>query len=395
MNLINRKRYLDKLIEYTNKDFIKVLVGVRRVGKSSILALYKDYLEKNNEMDSVLSINFDNPEYLFVSSASILADLLKSKVTEKTKYILLDEVQLIPGWERVVNACFATKRYDLTITGSNAAMLSSELATYLTGRYVEINVLPLSYNEFLTFKGETSSSKLFEEYISFGGLPAIVLLEGSDNKRAILNSIYDSILYNDIVKRCKNINPAIIDCLVMLLNDSIGFPVSINKITNTMKSKGYKVYFELLSDYIKALKEAELFYPVQFCFIKGRERFGVIDKYYSVDTGFINLTKSMLSENYGSLLENIVYLELKRRGYEISVGREDSLEVDFVAKRNNEISYYQVSESILDSNTRDKEFNSLSSIADNWSKTILSMDTHDYSRNGIKCKNIIDFLLEE
>ncbi len=394
MSLINRSDYMDKLIRYTDTDFIKVLIGVRRCGKSSLLTLYRQYLEESYGKESVLNLNFDTPEFIAVDSAEKLVEVLRERITDKSRYLLLDEVQLIPGWERVVNAYFATKQYDITITGSNAVMLSSELATHLTGRYVEIEVLPLSFKEFLTFTEKESSPKAFDEYAVFGGFPAIVLLKEDRDKIDSLKAIYDSILYNDVLKRERGLNAAMLEKIILHLNDSIGYPVSINKIVNTLKSKGYKIYYELLTRYLKILSDCELYYQTQFCFIKGRERFGLVDKYYIVDSGFLTITKSLLSENHGAVLENIVFLELKRRGYEVFVGRDGALEVDFIAKKQNEIAYFQVTESLLDSATRKREFKSLEVIEDNWPKYILSLDTHDYSQGGIINKSIIDFLME-
>lgn len=395
MELIERKGYLDRLKRYTDSNFIKVITGVRRSGKSSMLSLYNGYLCHEYGRKKVLQLNIDTPEFLDINTKDEFATLLSNRVTKDTRYILIDEVQLVSGWERVINAYYATGKYDITITGSNSQMLSSELATHLTGRYVEIKVFPLSYKEFLKFKKLETSIALFDEYLTYGGFPSIVLLDGEREKIDAIRAILDSILYNDILRRNRNFKPELIDKLLALLNDSIGFPVSLNKIMHSLKSIGFKVYYELIADYLKAFEMSYIFLDAQYFYIKGKERFGLVDKYYSIDPGFMNITRSKASQNYGSVLENVVFLELLRRGYDVSIGRENSLEIDFVATRNNEVRYFQVTESLLDPKTREREFKGLSAINDNWPKQILSMDIHDYSEKGIENKNIVEFLLEE
>ena len=274
-------------------------------------------------------------------------------------------------------------------------MLSYDLATHLTGRYVEIEVLPLSYKEFLTFSGLQKGEHSFDAYLMHGGFPSIVLLDGDREKTYSLKAVMDSILYNDVLKRSRSLKADILDKIMHLLNDSVGSPVSINKIVHSLKSAGLKVYCELIAEYLDILSKSYLFMTSQFYYIKGRERFGLIDKYYSIDTGFINLTKSSGSENYGALLENAVFLELRRRGFEVSIGRENSYEVDFIARHGNDTEYYQVSETIRDPATREREFRSLENIDDNYPKYIISMDVHDYSMKGIKNVNMMDFLLQE
>lgn len=395
MELIERKGYLDRLKRYTDSNFIKVITGVRRSGKSSILSIYNGYLCHEHGKKKVLQLNIDTPEFLDINTKDEFATLLSNRVTKDTRYILIDEVQLVSGWERVINAYYATGKYDITITGSNSQMLSSELATHLTGRYVEIKVFPLSYKEFLKFKKLETSIALFDEYLAYGGFPSIVLLDGEREKIDAIRAILDSILYNDILRRNRSFKPELIDKLLVLLNDSIGFPVSLNKIMHSLKSIGFKVYYELIADYLKAFEMSYIFLDAQYFYIKGKERFGLVDKYYSIDPGFMNITRSKASQNYGSVLENVVFLELLRRGYDVSIGRENSLEIDFVATRNNEVRYFQVTESLLDPKTREREFKGLSAINDNWPKQILSMDIHDYSEKGIENKNIVEFLLEE
>lgn len=390
MDYIERKKYLDKLKAFTDADFIKVLCGVRRSGKSSILQMYSKYLSEKCGAESVLEINMDSPRYFSIRTAEELNQIIAEKLTCKTRYILLDEVQLVDNWERIVNAYYGTKQYDITITGSNVILFSTELSSLLTGRYVSIDVFPLSYKEYLTFKTNGS----FDDYVEYGGLPAIVRLEGEKERFDALQSTLNSILYTDVLRRNTGFKVPVLDSLVAYLNDSIGYPVSLNKLEHTLKSAKLKVYYELLTEYLKTLTNAYLFQICEPYHLKGKERFGAINKYYAIDTGFVNLTRNIASENYGVLLENIVYLELRRRGYSIVTGREEKIEVDFVARKGRDIVYYQVSESIIDRATRDREFRSLEAIDDNYPKLVLSMDTHDYSRDGILHRNIEKFLLE-
>lgn len=392
MNYIVRPDYLNKLKDYTNTDFIKVLSGIRRCGKSTILQMYADMLASEYGSDSVLLINFDSPDYLDVTNAKELAALLKEKLSDMTKYVLLDEIQLIEGWERVISAYYSAKRYELVLTGSNAQMLSSELATHLTGRYVEIAVYPLSYREFLTFRQQDSSNVMFEEYLQYGSMPAVVNSDSREKKFNILQSILDSILFNDVLRRSPSVKADVLIRVVKVLNDNVGYPVSLNKIAHSLKSAGYKAYYESVSSLVDTLISSMLYLQAEFMLLKGRERFGSQLKLYCADHGIMNLTRSHKTENYSSLLENIVFVELKRRGYKISIGREGAYEVDFIAERGKTIEYYQVTESLLNQDTREREFRSLEAIRDNYPKYILSMDSHDFSRNGIICRNLVDFL---
>ena len=398
--IIGRETYLKKLKDYTSTDIIKVITGVRRCGKSSLLLMYKSWLEENFGEDSVLYIRFDGPEFILNKRVKAMVDKLKADITEKTRFLLFDEVQLIKGWEEVVNAYYSTGLYEITLTGSNADMLSSELSTLLTGRYTEIKMLPLSFGEYLNFKGIKGESieKEFEEYILYGGFPITALLDSPEQKRDMLQSILDSILFNDVRSKIgSDANNESLIRLVAFFNDATGFPVLLNNLMHKIKSAGYKMYHDLIVKYVNAFKASYLYYNVEFHTIKGGERFSQVDKYYPVDIGLIALTKGNLSENYGSVLENIVFLELKRMGYDVSVGKNDSdsSEVDFIASKGSERIYVQVTASLINDVAREREFHALEEIRDNYPKLILSMDRHDYSKNGIKHMYIPSFLLSE
>ena len=397
--VIERPFYLKKLKSYTGSDIIRVITGVRRCGKSSLLLIYKAWLEEQYGEGSVIYLSFDGPDFILDKSIYKMTDSIKSVMTNDTRFMLLDEVQLMEGWETVVNAYYSTGQYEITITGSNAKMLSSELATMLTGRYMEIEMFPLSFYEYSQFKSQqdTGQDKLFEEYMMYGGFPITALLDEPMQKTDMLKSILDSILFNDVrPKTGSDANNDTLSRLVAFLNDAVGFPVSRNNLMNRIKSAGYKMYTDLISRYMDAFSSSFLYYNAQFHTIKGGERFGQTDKYYPVDTGFINLTKGNMSENYGSILENIVFLELKRRGMKVSIGRNnDKSEVDFIAVKGTEKTYIQVSTTLVDKNTRQREFQALKSIDDNFPKLILSLDRHDFSRDGIRNIYIPDFLMNE
>lgn len=396
---IERPFYLEKLKSYTGSDIIRVITGVRRCGKSSLLLIYKAWLEEKYGEGSVIYLSFDGPDFILDKSIYKMTDSIKSVMTNDTRFMLLDEVQLMEDWETVVNAYYSTGQYEITITGSNAKMLSSELATMLTGRYMEIEMFPLSFYEYSQFKSQqgVGQDKLFEEYVMYGGFPITALLDEPMQKTDMLKSILDSILFNDVRPKIgSDANNETLSRLVAFLNDAVGFPVSRNNLIHRIKSAGYKMYTDLISRYMDAFSSSFLYYNAEFHTVKGGERFGQTDKYYPVDTGFIYLTKGNMSENYGSLLESVVFLELKRRGMKVSVGRNnDRSEVDFIAVKGAEKAYIQVSATLADENTRRREFQALESIADNFPKLILSLDKHDFSRDGIRNIYIPDFLMSE
>ena len=396
--VIERPFYLEKLKSYTGSDIIRVITGVRRCGKSSLLLIYKAWLEEQYGENSVIYLNFDGPDFILDKSLRTMNEAIRAVITKDTRFMLLDEVQLMEGWETVVNAYYSTGQYEMTITGSNAKMLSSELATLLTGRYMEIEMFPLSFYEFSSFKSAhgTGQDQLFEEYLMYGGFPITALLDEPIQKTDMLKSILDSILFNDVRPKIgSDANNETLSRLVAFLNDAVGFPVSRNNLMHRIKSAGYKMYTDLISRYMDAFRSSFLYYNAEFHTVKGGERFGQTDKYYSVDTGLIYLTKGNMSENYGSLLENVVFLELRRRGLKVSAGRNrsDGSEVDFIALRGTEKSYIQVTASLMDENTRQREFQALESIDDNFPKLILSMDRHDFSHDGIRNIYIPDFLM--
>jgi len=394
--LINREQYLDKLVIYTDKNLIKVITGVRRCGKSFLLQLFRSTLMgRGIPEDHIIYLNFEDQAYRDIQDASDLNSYLTQRLVDQSRYyILLDEVQYIENWERVVNSLRLKDHIDLTITGSNASLLSSELATLLAGRYVQIEMFPLSFVEYLEFSDQRGSDKeiAFNDYMQFGSFPTVVLNESKQLKTDFLRALYDSIIIKDIVTRHKVKDVESLHKVVRFLFDAIGNPLSIQKIVNTIKSAGGESSHEMIGNYLKYLEEAYVFYPVKRFDLKGKEILKTQGKYYGIDTGMRNLIVSPACANFGFVLENLVFLELKRRGYEVYIGKINEMEIDFYCRKLDEIFYIQVAQSLLDEQTRAREFRGLLSVPDNYPKIILSMDRIDFSSQGIKNINLIQFL---
>lgn len=394
--LINREYYLDKLMSYTDKNLIKVITGVRRCGKSFLLQLYRNaLLGRGIPEDHIIYLNFEDLEFQAIQDANDLNSYLTQRIVDKRSYyILLDEVQFIKNWERSINSFRLKDKIDLTLTGSNASLLSSELATLLAGRYVQIEMFPLSFVEYLEFSDQRGSDKeiAFNDYMQFGSFPTVVLNESKQLKTDFLRALYDSIIIKDIVTRHKVKDVESLHKVVRFLFDAIGNPLSIQKIVNTIKSAGGESSHEMIGNYLKYLEEAYVFYPVKRFDLKGKEILKTQGKYYGIDTGMRNLIVSPASANFGFVLENLVFLELKRRGYEVYIGKINEMEIDFYCRKLDEIFYIQVAQSLLDEQTRAREFRGLLSVPDNYPKIILSMDRIDFSSQGIKNINLIQFL---
>ena len=313
--------------------------------------------------------------------------------------VLLDEVQQVSSWERVINSFFVDANVDIFITGSNAYLLSSELSTLLSGRYVEIKMQPLSFKEYLEFLDsdkEMSLQEKFNQYLEYGGLPTIVeLLDNPDTIGPFLEGIYNTVLMKDVIERNGVRDAALLESILKFIAANIGSIVSTKKISDYLTSSGRKTTSDTIDNYLKMLENAFIIYKANRYDLKGKMFLKTLEKYYIVDIGIRNRLIGLRNTDYGHVLENIVYLELLRRGYEVSIGKIGSLEVDFVASKPNEKIYYQVSATIMDEKTRERELRPLESISDNYPKYILTMDQivfNDYS--GIRVKNIIDFLLE-
>ena len=404
----NRDEYLKKLIVFKDKSQIKVITGVRRCGKSALLELFKEYLLKecNADAKNIVQINFELEEFRNIVDSTDLYDYIKERIkkTKGTVYLLLDEIQVVKNWEKAVNSLNIDSDVDIYITGSNAYLLSSELSTFLSGRYVEIKMLPLSYKEFLDFNNLESSRENFDLFLKYGGMPAVSEYEFNEvGTYTMLEGIYSTAMLKDVIERNNFGNEKLLRNIVLYLSDNIGSFISARNISNYLSSN--KEYVEdekkgtghsTVLSYISALEKAFIFYPVSRYDIKGKEYLKTLQKYYIVDTGIRNMLLGYRDVDRGHILENVVYLELLRRGYKVSIGKVGSKEVDFVATKPDEKTYFQVTESLLDKSVKERELSALQSIKDHHEKVILSMDVNFVmSENGIKFKNIIDFLLEE
>lgn len=392
---IYRKQYIDKLISLKDKNIIKVLTGIRRCGKSTILNQFKDYLisiginEKN-----IISINFEDKNNSYLSNSDTLHEYILNNTNKNTKnYIFLDEIQNVVGFEKCVDSLLLRDYLDLYITGSNSYMLSGELATFLTGRYIQIHVLPLSFNEYLGYYGETDELKKYNDYINYGGFPYLINLSDSNEKLEYLDSVYNTVLMKDVISRKKVNDPLILESVCRFLFDNIGSCVSTKKISDTLASNGRKNSVHTIEEYLNALTESYVLYKVNRYDIKGKQLLKTQEKYYLSDLGLRTyLLGKSFDKNMGHILENVIFLELKRRGYKIYIGKNDSTEVDFVVETENDLIYIQVALSVREQNTLDRELNPLKNIPDHFRKYIITLDYDTNIYNGIKQISAMDFL---
>jgi uncharacterized protein len=401
MQTILRKLYLDKLNVLKDKNFIKVATGVRRCGKSTLMLQFQDVLRNENDKVSILAINMDMPEFRFLAEENwknIYDYIIKHLKKEVTNYVFIDEVQNVPEFEKLLEGLYVHPNIDLYVTGSNAFLLSSELATLLTGRAYEINVLPFSFAEYVEFTGKSSNlDRAFAEYVSTGGFPEAVRLSADGNLYAneYLQMVFKNIYDNDISKRHTIYAEESYHEVVNFLIDSVGSSVSAGNIAKVLTTNKKKIDNKTVVKYINTLVEAYLFYKVNRYDIKGKQHLATQQKYYLVDVGFRNaLLGNELASDAGHLLENIIFLELKRRNNQVWIGKTNNLEVDFVV-RNNEgfTQYYQVSQSVQNPTTLARELAPFESIADHHEKLLITMDYDTGTYNGIKKINAIDWLM--
>ena len=394
--MVERQEYMQKLIQWKDRQVIKVVTGVRRCGKSTLLLMFREFLEKNGvDSKKCISINFEDLRYEELKDYHKLYAYIMEHVTEEGRYyIFLDEIQLVPDFQKAVDSLYLRENVDLYLTGSNAAMLSGELATMLSGRYVEIRMLPLSFREYYELVGG-DRKEAFNAYYRKGGFPYAALLQEEAIRRDYLMGIYNTVLLKDIVERKRIADVPLLEGIIRFLADNIGNVVSVKKISDSLTSDGRKTTAMTVDGYVQALKDAFILYEANRYDVKGKQYLRSLEKYYLVDIGLRSLLLGERVRDVGRILENIVYLELLRRGYRVSVGKVDTLEVDFVAESGDERIYYQVSASVLDPATYDREFRPLKRIHDNYPKYVLSMDDLPMGEDGIRQMNIIDFLLEQ
>ena len=394
--LHNRKRYFDELLAHKDKELIKIITGIRRCGKSSLLELFKEYLKKQNA--KFIHINFESLEFEHLSDYKELYKYIKSKIKSGKYYLLFDEIQVVKDWQKAIESFRLDFECDIYITGSNSHLLSGEFSTYLTGRFVEIKLLPLSFAEFLEFHelgNEFSLEDKFQKYLVFGGMPILAQYKMDEiNSFQALEGIISSILQKDILARC-DASYILLEKITKFLASNIGSLTSPNNISSVLTSDKNSISRNSVDKYIKLLTSSFVFYEANRYDIKGKALLKTGQKYYIADTGFLGVFFGRRDSDFGHILENIVFLELLRRGYSVQIGKIGELEIDFVASNPKEKIYIQVSQSIMDEKTLNRELRALQSIPDNYEKIIISMDkNYALSIEGIKIKNAIEWLLE-
>ena len=406
--MVKRTEYLDKLKKWQDKNVIKVVTGIRRCGKSTLLALFQEELKQNGILeDQILSLNFEDIKYEDLLDYKALYRYITERLHKsKTTYVFLDEIQMVPDFQKAVDSLYIQKNIDLYITGSNAHLLSGELATLLSGRYVEINLLPLSFAEYAQIKGENDDST-FAEYMRWGGLPYIALLNNiSEQADTYLEGIYNTIVVKDIELRGnrresdpnkrKATDITLLKNIARFLAGNVGSPVSAKKIADYITSSGRKVSQTTVSDYVEALIEPYIFYPAERFDVVGKQLLKQNQKMYIVDLGLRRHLLARREYDLGYSLENTLFLELIRRGYTVNVGKIGNTEIDFVARKDERIFYYQVTASMTEKSTFDREMAPLKAISDNYPKIVLTLDRFtlgDY--DGIEVINAVDWLLKQ
>ena len=407
--MVERKEYLEKLKLWKDEQVIKVVTGIRRCGKSTLLMQYQEYLKQSGvDADRIIAINFEELEYEELCDYKKLYEYIKARLSsDKTTYIFLDEIQKVPCFEKVVDSLYVKKGTDIYITGSNAYMLSGDLATLLSGRYVEISMLPLSFAEYLQVNSKDKDSA-FADYMRYGGMPFIATAEKTEEKiTTYLEGIYNTVIVKDIEDRQKRkewdnsdtgriTDISLLKTVAKYLSSVIGSLVTVRSITNYLVSSGRKISPNTVSDYVNALTESFIFYPAERFDIVGKQLLKTNTKYYIVDLGIRNLILPKKSYDLGFSVENVVYFELLRRGYKVSVGKYGNTEIDFVAERNGELEYIQVTADMTAKETFDREMTPLTAVKDNYRKRVLTLDKFTVGNyDGIEVKNVVEWLTDK
>ena len=405
--MVIRKDYLDKLIMWKDHEIIKVITGIRRCGKSTLLMQFQDYLRDSGVMDEqIVSINFEDLKFEALLDYRSLYEYVEDKIIPgKKMYIFLDEIQKVSDFEKTVDSLYIKENVDVYITGSNAYLLSSDLSTLLSGRYVEISMLPLSFKEVYEEKGG-DKEEAFNHYLKYGGFPYLMNMPLADEQiNMYLEGIYNTVILKDIEERenrkyldsnkRKVTNIVLLKSIAKYLASAVGSIISVKNVTGYLTSTGRKVSSSTVDDYMEALQEAFIFYPVERFDITGKKILKTLNKWYIVDLALRDYMLPKETYDLGFSLENTVYFELLRRGYRVNVGKTGSSEVDFVTKKNNEIIYYQVTASMIDQTAFERELAPLRSIKDNYKKIVLTLDKFTLGNyDGIEVVNAIDWLLK-
>lgn len=398
--MVKRETYLEKLKSFRDMQLIKVITGVRRCGKSTLLKLYEQYLFSSGvEKEQIISINLEDKDFEELKNVDKMYSYIKQHLkNDKMNYIFIDEVQECDGFQTAVDSLFLKDNVDIYITGSNAHMLSSELATLLSGRYVEIEVLPLSFAEYIEGVGGAKNLEMqFRDYQRFGGFPFILNFNGNaDQIRTYLDGIYNTIFKKDVLKKNNISNSDVLENVIKFTYDNIGNLTSAKKIADTLTSNNCKTSQPTVESYLKALCESYVLYKVERYDVKGKQYLKSLNKYYVCDLGMRNYLLGYKNADRGHILENIVYLELRRRGYKVFIGKVDNIEIDFVAFKGTQITYFQVAESIKDTETFEREMKPLKNVRDFNQRFVITTDYDvNESYDGIRHLNILDFLLSK
>ena len=398
--MIERKEYLDELKKWMNKDLIKVVTGIRRCGKSTLFELFISYLKETGISDEqIIQINLESADYDFKDYKELYQYIVSKLSDDKNYYVFLDEVQNVAAFQKAVDSLYIKKNVDVYITGSNAYLLSGELATLLSGRYIEIKMLPLSFREYVTAFDEDNYYQLFLNYMKNGGMPGEIdiLKSNPDGVDKYLDGIFSTIVYKDIMARKNIVDKMLLESVLKFVFDSVGSSVSPKKISDTLTSKGISTSNHTVDHYINAFLESFLIYKAERFDVKGKNLLAREYKFYVVDTGLRSyLLGKKADRDMGHILENIVYLELIRRGYKVYVGKVDDGEIDFVAQNREGLKYYQVALTVRDDLVLERELKSLQKTGDYYPKYLLTLDMDlnaDY--DGIKKINVVDWLLGE
>lgn len=395
--MIKREEYLKELRAFREKRVIKVVSGIRRCGKSTLFDLFKEELLADGiEEEQIISFNFETADNYDIDDFKKLYKAVENRLCpNKMNYVFLDEVQQVREFQRACDSLYILKNVDLYITGSNAMLLSGELATLLSGRYIEIKMLPLSFKEYISVKGESDLSRKYRDYLTKSSFPYTLELSRSKDIHSYLDGIYSSIVLKDIVARKKIADAAMLENVIRFMFDNIGNPCSTTKIANTLKSSGHNISVHTVENYLKALCESFVLYKADRYDIKGKQYLRSGAKYYVADIGLRYYLLGQKPADLGHILENVVYLELLRRGYEVFVGKSDRSEIDFIATNEEDTEYYQVALTVRDEKTLLRELAPLESANDHNGKYLLTLDDDPpCSHNGIKQINALDWLLK-
>lgn len=397
--MIERTQYLQKLIGYQDKRLIKIITGVRRCGKSTLFLLYQQHLRAQGVSNAQIhSVNFEDMQFAPLCDAKRLHDyLIERLVPDKMNYIFLDEIQNVPDYQRAVDSLYIRNNVDLYLTGSNAYLLSGDLATLLSGRYVEIQMLPLSFREYVsTFPDRTDLPRKYRDYLQGSAFPYALSLQGPAQVTDYLSGIYHTVLLKDIVARRNITDVAMLESVIRFMADNIGNLCSIKKISDTLTSAGRKISTHTVANYLSALEDGYILYRAGRYDVKGKQHLKTLEKYYLVDMGLRSFLLGPGHADVGHVLENIVYLELLRRGNQVAIGKVDANEVDFVTMGGQGRMYYQVSASVRDAATLARELRPLDAIQDHYPKVLLTLDDDPQAwHNGIRQRYVLDWLLEE